>query len=661
MRQRLRTLSLLRKFSLASLALVIGLAFVLSHLLGDMIERRARENAVASARALAQVGIRRHVSEREIRHGLSDQRVRQLDANLVAADLRELGVDRIKLFSADPPQIVYSDDHSTIGEDASKAPNVNRALRGELVDILTNGTDHTGRGVEMLSVYVPAYFGLSPRPNAVVELYIPYAPTRAAITRDTRRVQIALAIGLIVLWAALFRIVGTASRQLRHQLAENRHRATHDALTGLANESQLLALAEEVLSDGHSAALMLLDLDGFKEINDSLGHEHGDEVLREVAGRLDAVMRPSDVLARLAADEFAVLVPDVPSGDAGLIVAERLLATLREPLALPALSVRLGVSVGVAVAPEHGTKIADLVRCADLAMYRAKREMSEIELYRPERDALLPDRISLSTELPKAIERGELVVYYQPQIDIETGRVGAAEARVRWDHADRGLIPPDQFIPLAETTGVIADLTRYVLDQALAEQARWRAAGHSVPVAVNFANANVLDVDMPDVVRTLLERYEVPRGALIVEISERTVMHGPQRLSGLLDQLREMGVESSLDDFGTGQSSLAFVRSLPVDEIKIDRSFVFDMLTDEADAAIAGSTIALGRALGLRVVAEGVEDEATRAALAERGCHVAQGYLISRPVPDEDFRRWLGVHDAPAARARPASLSRPRA
>jgi len=217
----------------------------------------------------------------------------------------------------------------------------------------------------------------------------------------------------------------------------------------------------------------------------------------------------------------------------------------------------------------------------------------------------------------------------------------------------RGLIPPDRFIPLAETTGVIADLTRHVLGAALAEQARWRAAGYEIPVAVNFAGPNVLDVDMPSAVRELVELWETPAGGLIVEISERTVMHGPQRLSGLLDQLREIGVQSSLDDFGTGQSSLAFVRSLPVDEVKIDRSFVFAMLENAADEAIAGSTIALGRALGLRVVAEGIEDDATRTALAAAGCDVAQGFLIAKPLPGEDFMSWLQQH--PVVRARAAA------
>jgi EAL domain-containing protein (putative c-di-GMP-specific phosphodiesterase class I) len=281
-------------------------------------------------------------------------------------------------------------------------------------------------------------------------------------------------------------------------------------------------------------------------------------------------------------------------------------------------------------------------------MYHAKAELTEIELYHDARDNGLPDRISLTAELPGAIERGEFVLYFQPQVDILSGEPVAAEALVRWIHPERGLIPPDRFIPLAETSGAIAELTRWVVGAALAEQARWRAAGHDIPVAVNFSGPNVLDVDMPAAVASLLEEWETPRGGLIVEISERTVMHGPSRLSGLLEQLREIGAQSSLDDFGTGQSSLAFVRSLPVDEIKIDRSFVFEMLRNPADEAIAGSTISLGRALGLRVVAEGIEDEATRQALAADGCHVAQGYLISKPLPGDDFAAWLSEQGAAA-------------
>jgi diguanylate cyclase (GGDEF)-like protein len=645
--RRLRSISLLARVSLISLVLFAALGLVLGKVLGDLIERRAHDNAVATAKAVADLGIRHYFNATGLRERPTADRVLLLDQQLLAADLRGAGIERVKVFNSEP-RIVYSDDHGKIWEDARGAPNVERALRGQTVAHVSAGVDDSGKGHRTLSVYTPVRVGGSDRPNAVFELYIPYAPIAATIDHDRRVVYAGLAIGLLLLYGLLLPVVGRASRTLRQQLADNRHRATHDALTGLANRSQLATRADCLLAGGGSAALMLLDLDGFKEINDSLGHEHGDDVLREVAGRLASVMRPGDVLGRLGADEFAVLIPDVPSGEAALVVAERLRAALRAPLALPTLSLRLGVSVGVAIAPEHGTAFDDLMRSADLAMYRAKRELTEIELYRTGRDCALPDRITLSTDLPGAIERGDLVLHFQPQVDIRTGAPVAAEALVRWIHPERGLIPPDEFIPLAETTGAIADLTRYVLAGALTEQARWRAAGHDIAVAVNFAGPNVLDVDMPAAVRAAVERYQTPRGGLIVEISERTVMHGPRRLAGLLDQLREVGVQSSLDDFGTGQSSLAFVRSLPVDEIKIDRSFVFGMLENAADEAIAGSTIALGRALGLRVVAEGVEDGATRSALVAGGCDVAQGYLISKPLPADEFAAWLD-QNGPAA------------
>ena len=642
--RHLRSISLLGRVSLISLVLFIALGLVLGKVLGNLVRDRAHDNTVKTAQAIADLGIRHYFAPQELNKRPSAERIRFLDQRLLGDDLRRAGIERVKIFNS-LARIAYSDDHAKIWEDASGGPNVRKALLGQTVSHVGAGVDDNGRGHRTFSVYTPVRVGDTYRPNAVFELYIPYEPIAAQIARDQRVVYLALIIGLLVLYALLLPVVGKASRALRHQLAQSRFRATHDSLTGLSNRSQLKASAQSILAHGAPAALMLLDVDGFKEINDSLGHEHGDEVLRELAERLDSAMGPDDVVARLSGDDFAVLVPGVAGGEAALAIAERLRAAVVQPLTLPALSLRLGVSIGVAVAPEHGRCIEELMRCADLALYRATGELTEIELYRAERDDELPDRISLSAELPRAIERGELVLYYQPQVDIETGEPLAAEALVRWIHPERGLIPPDQFIPLAETTGAIADLTRHVLELAIAEQSRWRAAGHDIKVAVNFAGPNVLDAAMPGTVRDLVEKWDVPAGTLIVEISERTVMRGPARLGGLLNELRELGVQSSLDDFGTGQSSLAFVRSLPVDEIKIDRSFVFDLLTDAADEAIAGSTIALGRALGLRVVAEGVEDDATRAALATRGCHVAQGYLVSRPLPAEEFSVWLGEHD----------------
>jgi diguanylate cyclase (GGDEF)-like protein len=643
--RRLRSISLLGRVSLISLVLFAALGLILGKVLGDLVQRRAHDNTVKTAQAIADLGIRHYFNPKDLNKRPTAQRIAYLDQRLLEDDLKRAGIERVKIFNS-LPRIAYSDDHTKIWEDASGAPNVRKAMRGQTVAHVGAGLDDNGKGHRTFSVYTPVHVGASEKPNAVFELYIPYEPIAATIARDMKVVYAGLAIGLLLLYALLLPVVAKASRTLRQQLAQSRHRATHDALTGLANRAQLFARAKDLLRGGRGGALLLIDIDGFKEINDALGHEHGDDVLREVAARLDGSMRPSDVVARLGGDEFAVLMPDVPTGEAALVLAERLRARLRQPLPLDALAVKLGVSIGTAVAPEHGEDIDDLMRHADLAMYRAKRELSEIELYRPERDNQLPDRISLTAELPCAIENGQLVVHFQPQVDVATGEPTAAEALVRWNHPERGMIPPDQFIPLAETTGAIAELTRFVLDRALAEQARWRAAGHDLAVAVNFSGPNVLDADMPAAVRDAVERWEVPAGRLIVEISERTVMHGPHRLSSLLDELRTLGVESSLDDFGTGQSSLAFVRKLPVDEIKIDRSFVKGMVEDAADAAIAGSTIALGRALGLRVVAEGIEDEETRTALVAAGCDVAQGYFFSRPLPADDFLAWVEARTA---------------
>jgi diguanylate cyclase len=439
-------------------------------------------------------------------------------------------------------------------------------------------------------------------------------------------VYVLLGGGFVLLFGTLYRIVAGASRRLRHQ-------ALHDALTGLPNRSLLNRRAERALRGDASAAMLLIDLDRFKEVNDTLGHDYGDGLLVEVSERLGGALRHGDTLARLGGDEFAVLIDGAPDRAAVIEVAGRLQDALRRPFALRGVAVELEASIGVAHYPEHGTTAGALLQRADVAMYEAKRGGHGIATYSAERDPYSPDRLGLLAELRRAIEHDELVLHYQPKVSLSTGELTGVEALVRWQHPTRGLLGPDEFVPLAERTGAIADLTRWVVDRALEQHCAWREQALDLPIAVNLAAANIVDVTLPGAIAGLLKRHDVTGDRLECEISEHTVMADPVRASDVLAALRKLGVRLSLDDFGTGHSSLSYLKRLPLDEVKIDRSFVAGMADDENDAVIVRSTIDLARNLGLQVVAEGVETAEIMHTLAELRCDIAQGYYISRPLP----------------------------
>jgi predicted signal transduction protein with EAL and GGDEF domain len=358
-------------------------------------------------------------------------------------------------------------------------------------------------------------------------------------------------------------------------------------------------------------------------------------------------VRRGDTLARLGGDEFAVLLEGVPNRGAVAELAGRLQDALREPIALRtdltsssgtgSVAVELEASIGVALYPEHGTTVGTLLQRADVAMYEAKRGRHGVFTYSSERDPYSADRLGLLAELRRALETDELVLHYQPKAAVATGAIIGVEALVRWQHPTRGLLGPDEFVPLAERTGAVADLTRWVVDRALARQRAWLEDGLDLPVAVNLAAANIVDVTLPDAIGELLERHGLTGDRLECEISEHTVMADPLRGAEVLDRIRALGVRLSLDDFGTGHSSLAYLKRLPLDEVKIDRSFVSGMVEDENDAVIVRSTIDLARNLGLCVVAEGVETAEVMDALAALSCDVAQGYYISRPLPAQEL------------------------
>jgi diguanylate cyclase (GGDEF)-like protein/PAS domain S-box-containing protein len=436
-----------------------------------------------------------------------------------------------------------------------------------------------------------------------------------------------------------------AEAALRSQAALNKHQALHDALTGLANRTLFRNRIEDAVKATRStdarAAVLVMDLDGFKEINDSLGHAAGDDLLSELGRRLTAALRTSDTVARLGGDEFGVLLPHANVPDDVLHALERMHAAIQTPITLHGLSLSLEASIGIALYPNDGQDVETLLRCADGAMYHAKEEKSGWAFYDSSRARQDPGRLTLMGELRRAVDRRELVLHYQPKALLADGEVHAVEALLRWNHRVRGLVQPDEFIPMAQESGLIKPLTLYVIDEALRQCRSWQEDGLRLAIAVNLSVRNLVDVDFPQQVAELLERWNVEPSLLEFEITESAMLADPTRTKLILEHLSAMGIRLSVDDFGTGYSSLAYLKRLPVSEIKVDRSFVMNMEDDEDDATIVRSTIDLGRNLGLDVVAEGVETERVWDRLKALGCTAAQGYYLSRAIPGPELRSWL--------------------
>ncbi|MEA2451219.1 MAG: diguanylate cyclase [Thermoleophilaceae bacterium] len=427
-------------------------------------------------------------------------------------------------------------------------------------------------------------------------------------------------------------------------LAETRRQATTDELTGLANRRALYARLQTELeargSEGGSLALIVADLDGFKELNDTLGHHAGDELLTLLGPRVSDALDGSAMLARLGGDEFAVLLPDCDE-DQAIGCASRIQAALEEPFPVSGLAVHIEASIGIAVHPTHADDAESLMQRADVAMYQAKIARTSFEVYAADRDVHSLDRLSLLGELRHAIESDELLLHYQPKGDIATGRVLGVEALVRWQHPTRGLLQPSEFIPMAEQTALMRPLTMKVLRTAVKQCREWADEGIDLSVAVNLAIPNLLDLHLPEDVARLLAEFMLPPSKLQLEVTENIVMADPPRVLKVLEGLKSLGVGLSLDDFGTGAASLAYMKQLPIDELKIDRSFVRNLEDEHTDAVIVRSTAELGHRLGLRVVAEGVESAAAWNALSDYGCEMGQGYWLLHPVPADMLREWM--------------------
>jgi diguanylate cyclase (GGDEF)-like protein len=474
---------------------------------------------------------------------------------------------------------------------------------------------------------------------------------------------IALAASRSIVWVLLFvpgiyAVYRTAGISVaKEQLA------SHDSLTGLPNRLLFRDRLGRLISEdaGTTLVVMLVDLDGFKEVNDTLGHHVGDSLLRQVGQRLDERLGEHMTVARLGGDEFGVIGAVADRTEAAALGAQ-VLASLEQPFALQDLPFHIEASVGGALYPEHAPDVDSLLQRADVAMYLAKEHRSGYEMYNANNDRYSPRRLALLGELRRALEQNELVLQFQPIADVNTGDVKRVEALVRWDHPEHGMLQPGEFIPLAEPTGLMGPFTRHVLDLAIAQARVWQDRNLDITVAVNVSARNLHYTELRDDVVTLLEKWSVPSALIELEITESALMADPRRATEVLQSLNDLGIATVLDDFGTGYSSLAYLKRLPVSQLKIDRSFVANMATDDEDAAIVLSTIDLARSLGLTVVAEGVESATVWDKLREYGCHFAQGYYLSRPLAADQMTRWLeqrnGTPEVPAT-PRPLALAKP--
>ena len=501
--------------------------------------------------------------------------------------------------------------------------------------------------------------------------YLGLALFSLLVATTTRVVGLWTIAGLIAplgfAWQMLHRThsLELATEQLARKQAEIEYQALHDNLTDLPNRLLFQRSLAKAITDAAQAGgkfgVMLMDLDHFKEINDALGHHFGDKLLAAIGPRIAQSLRDGDLMARLGGDEFGVLLSDLPDDETASVVAERVVEGLRRPIRVEELDLDVSGSVGVALYPTHAEDPDMLLRHADVAMYAAKESGVGFEIYDEIIDRYKPELLTLVTQVRHAIEDGQFRMYLQPKVRLSDGRVAGAEALIRWEHPTLGRLSPADFIPMVEKTVLLKPLTYWAIEDVVRTLRSWGDYGVRLPVAVNLSPRSLLDHDLPDLVSGLLERFDVSPSLLRLELTESFLVADSGRSDAVLNRLSRLGVGLSIDDFGTGFSSLSYLKRLPIEELKIDRSFVSHMLDRVEDFTIVRATVELGRNLGLRVVAEGVQDRETFDRLGDFGCDEAQGFYIAKPLEPEAFWTWLSAREAEFdLEADPAPTDRPR-
>ncbi|HWE64239.1 MAG TPA: EAL domain-containing protein [Chloroflexota bacterium] len=663
-----RRVTLLQTFLVLSALVLTFMAVLLGGRVQGVVEENALKQETAVTIAQAEALQHANLLPTDLAGPLTPDAKRRLATYTRQSMASGLFV-RVKIWNLNGT-IVYSDAPAIIGQRLAIGDDLERVLNGETpanadISDLTSAENASERGQfrHLLEVYVPIRVpaGAGSRIIGAYELYHDLRLLDRQEADLRQAIWSSVAIGFLALYVTLFIVVQNASRRLVRQSARLAHQALHDALTDLPNRALLHERLQQALRDAQrgqeATALLLMDLDRFKEINDTFGHQYGDQVLQQVGRRLREHVRAEDTVARLGGDEFAVLLPltDAPGATR---IAEAILSTLERPFSLDGYNMSVEASIGIAVAPAHGQDAITLLRRADVAMYAAKQATGGAALYAPEQDHYSPARLSLVGELRQAIDQGQLLLHYQPKLSVKTGQLDGVEALVRWHHPVRGLLPPDQFIPLAEHTGLITPLTHWVVQEAARQCRAWLDDGLSIHVAVNLSARLLHDARLAQTIATLLAAQDVRPEWLEIEITESAMMVDPARAQAVLSHLHQMGMRLAIDDFGTGHSSLAYVMRLPVDAIKIDKSFVLTMAGGREGATIARSIIDLGHNLGLAVVAEGVENQATWNQLAALGCDLVQGYHLSRPLPAAELTRWARSLAVPAEAGRAMETAR---
>ncbi len=649
-------LSLTATFAVVCLLALGALGAALVASMAQLLQKQALDEAVRTAQAYVSAGVGERVTRQNWADGTIDPKA---ETSLVKYLHPDATLVRFQLWNRDATLLFDSDGV------ALDRPNYARlAIANERAQVSTAIVDSdsfggivpsTRAGLEqVLDVYVPVFDSAmtvdaaeSATPVGTAEVVLDYGPTVAATRDAVRTIAIITFLGLLLVWALLFRTVHNASRKLRASAEENARLALLDPLTGLPNRrllnERLETAVADALRDGKHVGLLLLDIDRFKEINDSLGHDRGDQLLVQAAERLRGIVRETDTVARLGGDEFAILLKTVRSVDDGVMFAERVLEAFDAPYEIDGLVLHVETSIGLALFPDHADDMQSLLKLADVAMYIAKAGRRGMSVYEADGDTNSPARLILLGDLRRALDSGDqLSIHYQAKLDLESKSVVGLEALLRWNHPLRGMVPPGEFIPLAEQTGLVHTLTDRVMRMVLAQQRIWIDGGLEIPVAVNLSALNLAEPELDRRIARLFEEYDVPPRLLEFEITESAIMQDPERAAEVLRRIAAMGSTIALDDFGIGNTSISQLRDLPIDTLKIDRSFINDMST--GNEVLVKVVTDLAHEFSMVAVAEGVEEHATAERLRLLGCDIAQGFLYARPVPAAELPDVLATY-----------------